>query len=303
MVDAERDHDGGEHHRHNDEEVTDLEHRLLRVAGGTGACHQLGGAAEERVRAGGDDNRVHLALLDHAARVSFVADFLGHRQGFTGECGLIYGCVIAIHHPQVGRHDDSEADLDDVTRHQRRGLHRLPLAVPHGDGFGRKPLLERRQRTRCLPILPHLKCDIEQKQCRDDREVFPVADRCGHQRCRLDHIGNRPRETPQELRREALLLLDQGIRAVSTETLLRLRAAQPPVGLNIQLGDDFANRRLLEIDLRARCLPGRGRRRRQDGLRHDSNPRTVYSAQMNVHFTHNARRRPNGTTRFSEKHP
>src|SRR5262252_5043637 len=40
------------------------------------AGHELGGAAEERVGAGRDDDALHLALLDDAARIGFVADLL-----------------------------------------------------------------------------------------------------------------------------------------------------------------------------------------------------------------------------------
>ncbi len=65
--------DDGDH----DQEVPDLEHRLLRVADGARARHQLGRAAEEGGRAGGDHDAFHLALLDDATRVGFVPDLLG----------------------------------------------------------------------------------------------------------------------------------------------------------------------------------------------------------------------------------
>src|SRR5277367_2036401 len=121
--------------------------------------------------------------------VGLVAHLLGDRQRFAGERRLIDRRIVAVHHPEIGRHDDAEADLDDVAGHERCGLHGLPLAVALGDGLRSKALLERFERSRGLAVLPHLESDIEQEQRQNDREVFPVADRRRDQRRRLDHVG------------------------------------------------------------------------------------------------------------------
>src|SRR6516165_3070272 len=63
---------------------------------------------------GRDDDALHLALLDDAARIGLVADLLRNRQGFAGQRRLVDGGVIATNEPQVGGHDDAEPDLDDV---------------------------------------------------------------------------------------------------------------------------------------------------------------------------------------------
>ena len=49
----------------------------------------------------------------------------------------------------------------------------------------------------------------------------------GHQRRRLDHVGNRPHKVSQDLRGEAFLFLDERIGTVAAESLLGL-GGQPP---------------------------------------------------------------------------
>ena len=56
MIDFDRDHDHREHDGENNQEVADLEHRLLRVAHRAGAGDELGGAPEKGVRARRDDD-------------------------------------------------------------------------------------------------------------------------------------------------------------------------------------------------------------------------------------------------------
>src|SRR5262247_436048 len=60
LIDLDGDHDQRQRDGDDDQEVPDLEHRPLGVADGAGAGHELGGAADEGVGAGGDDNALHL---------------------------------------------------------------------------------------------------------------------------------------------------------------------------------------------------------------------------------------------------
>src|SRR5262249_34672508 len=154
LIDLDADHDQRQRNGDDDQEVPDLEHRPLGVADGAGAGHELGGAAKERVGAGGDDDALHLALLDDAARISLVADLLRKGWGSPGGRTLAEGGVTAADKPQVRGHDDAEPDLDDVAGNERRGRNLLPFAVAHGGGFGGEPLPQRGQRVGRLAVLP-----------------------------------------------------------------------------------------------------------------------------------------------------
>ena len=215
----------------DDQEVADLEHRLLRVADRAGAGHQLRRAAEEGVGAGGDDDAFHLALLDDAARVGLVADLLGDRQRLAGQRRLVDRGVVAPHQAQVGRNDHAEADLDDVARHQRRGRHRLPSAVAQRRRLRRQALFQRRQRVRRLAVLPEFEPGIEEQQGGDDGEVLPVADQRRDDGRRLDHVGDRADEVSDQLGEHALLTLEQRVGAVLARagSWLRLKTGRWPI--------------------------------------------------------------------------
>ena len=80
------------------------------------------------------------------------------------------------------------------------------------------------------------------------------------------HVGDRPGEVPEDLRREAFLLLDEGVRSISAQTLLRLGAAQTLIWPHNQFGDDVVHRRLLKVHLGIRRRLGRsGLRELLDG--------------------------------------
>ena len=112
---------------------------------------------------GRDDDTLHLALLDDAARIGLVADFLCDGERFACQRRLIDRGVIAADKPQVGGHDDAEPDLDNVAGDQRRGFNRLPLAVAHRDCFRGEPLLQRGHRIGCLAVLPELERGMKKR--------------------------------------------------------------------------------------------------------------------------------------------
>ena len=248
LIDLDGDHDQRQRDGDDDQEVPDLEHRPLGVADGAGAGHELGGAAEERVGAGRDDDALHLALLDDAARIGLVADLLRNRQGFARQRRLVDGGVIAADKPQVGGHDDAEPDLDDVAGHQRRSRNRLPLAVAHHGGLGGEPLPQRGQRIGGLAVLPEFEPGVEEQQRRDDGEIVPMPDDRRNDRGGLDHIGVRPGEVPHDLAEQTDLFFNEGVGAVLGEPLPRLDAAQSLLGLDGELGKDLLDRQLLEVD-------------------------------------------------------
>ena len=129
-IDVDGDHGESEDEGDDDQEITDVEHRPLRMAHRAGAGDQLCGPAEEGVAAGADDDPFHLALLDDAARIGLVADLFRDRQGFAGQCRLVDRREIATGEAKIRGNDHAQADLDDVTRHQCRRVNGLPIFRP-----------------------------------------------------------------------------------------------------------------------------------------------------------------------------
>jgi hypothetical protein len=82
----------------------------------------------------------------------------------------------------------------------------------------------------------------------DDGEIVPVADHGGHDRRRLDHVGDRPGEMAEKLGGEADLFLGESVGAVLREPFPGLNAAQSAVGSNAEVGQHRFDRHLLKID-------------------------------------------------------
>ena len=67
MIDPDGDHDQRQRDSNDDQEVSDLKHRLLCVANCPGAGYKFGRSTKKGVGPGRDDNALHLTLLNDAA--------------------------------------------------------------------------------------------------------------------------------------------------------------------------------------------------------------------------------------------
>ncbi len=246
MIGAHGDHDRREHDGDGDQKISDRKHRLLGVAHGTRACHQLGGTAEERRAAGRDDDPGHLALLDDAPAIGFVAGFLGDRERFAGQGRLIDGRVSARDEPHVGGDDRAQPDLDDIARHEGGRVDRRPRAGAQDRRFGGQPFFQRGQRVGGLEVLPHAECGIEDQQREDDGEVEPVSEHGGNERRGFDHEGDRPHEVARALGEHALVMRGQGIGPVAGEPRRRFSGAQSRGRGHAQLREHVRDRHPFE---------------------------------------------------------
>ena len=205
-----------------DQEVADLQHRLLGVRFRPCPGHQLGGAAEEGLVAGGGNHRGHRALLGDAARIGAVADALGDRQGFAGECGLVDAEIVAGDQEHVGRHDLAGGDGDHVAGHQVGGIDRQPLVAAQRARLQRQALLERGQRVGGLVVLPEADRGVVEQEAGHHGEIRPVPAQERNQRRRLDHPGDRPPEIARELAPTASLVRLNGVGAILLQPALGL---------------------------------------------------------------------------------
>ncbi len=180
------------------------------------------------------------------------------------------------------------SDRDDVARHQHRGFDRPPLAVAHDRRFRGQPFSQRGQGAGCLAVLPEFECGIEEQQPGDDGEIAPVPDDGGDDRRRLDHVGDRTGEVPDELAGEALFFFDEGVRPVFGKAPFGLGAAQPLAGLDLELGQHPVDRRLLEVDGIVRSglgRQGRGLQGRSGHMGYSLEPRGASKARIGIGFS------------------
>ena len=200
--DASIDLDADEHERQRDgdqdQKISDLEDRSLRMRGRAGGRNELGGLSEERVVAGLGDDAGHGALLDDAAGIGGVTDFLGDRQRLAGECRLIDTQVFTVDQQEIGRHDLAAGDIHHIAGDKLGGVERLPGAVPQHARLGGKSLLERVKRVGGLVLLPEADDRVVDQQPRHHEEVRPVLPKQRDQCRRFDH----PRQRAPEIRRE-----------------------------------------------------------------------------------------------------
>ena len=246
-IDVDADHGESEDEGDDDQEITDVEHRPLRMAHRTGAGDQLCGPAKEGVAAGADDDPFHLALLDDAARIGLVADLFRDRQGFAGQCRLVDRCEIATGEAKIRGNDHAQADFDDVTRHQCRRVNGRPFSVPQRGRFRCKALFQGCQGIRCLEILPQFESGIEQQQDGNDDEILPAVQDGRDDGRRLDHVGDRPGERPKNFSCPTHLLFDEGIGAVFDQSLCSLGFAQSGISLDRKLAEHLLDRNFLQI--------------------------------------------------------
>ena len=270
-IDAHRHHDQSKSHGERDQEVSDLQHRLLRVAHCPGAGHQLGGAPEKRVGAGGDHHRVHLPLFDDAARIRLLAQLLGDRKRFARQRSLVDLDVSASDEAKVGGNDDAEADVDDVARDQGRRVNSLIFTVASCRCLERETLLQGRKRVRRLHILPKFETGVEYQQACDDEEVVPAAEKGRYDGGGLDHVGDRAGEIVQDALCQAHLLLGQGVGSVLGKSLANGLLRKALVRRHLQSRQHLLDRDGLKIG----AAGGRTARRssRSDG--HHSPPNCV----------------------------
>ena len=168
-VDLDPDQDERQRERHQDQKIADLQHRLLRMRDRAGACDQLGGAAEEGVVAGLDDDAGHVALLGDAAGIGRVAHLLRDRQRLSRQRRLIDGEIFAVDQEQIGRHDLPGGDIDDVARHEIGRVDRGPFAVAQHPRLRRQPLLQGVERVGGLVVLPEADRGVVEQQARRPR--------------------------------------------------------------------------------------------------------------------------------------
>jgi hypothetical protein len=161
-IDAHGDHDQRQHHGDRDQEISDLQHRLLGVAHCAGAGDELGGAAEEGVRASGDDHAAHRALFHYAAGISLIAGPPGDGERLAGQGSLVDEEVSFSDQAQVGGNDGAESDVDNVSRHQGGRIDGGDLSVAQRCGLERQAFLQRGERVRGLHVLPELEAGVEQ---------------------------------------------------------------------------------------------------------------------------------------------
>jgi hypothetical protein len=246
-IDAHRHHDQGKRHGDRDQEVSDLQHRLLRVAHGPGARHQLGGAPEERARPGGDHHGVHFSLLDDAARIRLLAELLGHRERFTGQRSLVDQDVSASHEAKVGGNDHAEADVDDVARHQRRRVDGLIFTVAPCRRLQRETLLQGSKRVRRLHVLPEFETGVEYQQACDDEEIVPATEQGRYDGGGLDHVGDRAGEIVQDTLCQAHLLFGQRVGPVLDKSLASGLLREALVRRHLQSGQHLLDRNGFKI--------------------------------------------------------
>jgi hypothetical protein len=246
-IDAHGHHDQREREGEGDEKVSDLEHRPLSVAHGTGAGDELGGTPEKRVRPGGNDRAAHFTLLDDAARVSFVAQLLGDRQRLAGQRGLIDENVSLPEQAQVGRHDHAEADVRDVARHQGRGVDGLVFAVPQHRRVERKAFLQRGERVGGFDVLPEFQARVEQQKAGNDGEIVPAPEQGRHDRGGFDHVGHRTGEMLQDLPGETGLRLRQGVGPVLRQSFPSSVFGQALVRRHVETREHLCDRHGLEV--------------------------------------------------------
>jgi hypothetical protein len=230
-----------------DQEVADLQHRLLGMAGGPGAGDELGGAAEKRVRAGRDDHAAHLALFDDAAGIGLRAELLGDRKRLAGQRGLIGENVAFPDQAKVGGNDRAEADVDDISRHQGRRVDCLDLAVAQRRRLEREAFLQRGQRIRGFPVLPDFEAGVEHQQSGNDDKIVPAAEHGRYDRGCLDHVGDRGGEMVQELLSEAHLLFRQGVGPVLGEPLADGVCGEALIRRHLETREHLINRDGREI--------------------------------------------------------
>ena len=162
--------------RQQDQELPDLEHCLLEVADRRRVLDQLGRFSEVSVRARRVDECTDLTLADDGAGEHRVTRVVSHREGLSGQRGLIDLHLVARQQPGVGRHDVPHAQADDVARHQLTRGRGHPLPVTPHPGLDRQLGLEGVDGLARRVLLGKADDGVRQQEDEDDEEVGPVLE-------------------------------------------------------------------------------------------------------------------------------
>jgi hypothetical protein len=227
------DHGDDQHGGDRDEEVADAQHGSAEVGDALGLLDHRRGLCEPGAHAGRGDDADHLTLLDRGARVRRVAPSLGHRDRFSGESRLVYLQAATGRQRDIGGHDRSDLDADDVAGDEILGRHGPPGAVAQHVRLGGELLLERVDDVGGLVLLPEADDPVDHEQERDDRTVVPPLHDDAHDHGELEHPRDRPPEVVQELSHRAPALVHDPVGPVFLEPTCRLLARETPVQVGV----------------------------------------------------------------------
>jgi hypothetical protein len=199
---AEELHDDQHHHQAEaeiDKGVADLQNGFLEVGRLAGAFHQLGGASEIGLGAGGGDQGDHLPLFGDGTRVDHIVLLLAGGQRFAGKGRLVNAQVFTVNEFGIGRNDVPGPQADDVAGNQLTGIQRLPGTLTQHPAFQGQFFLQCGHGITCLIFLPEAHPGVEKQQGDNDPQVDPMVDDEGENRRCLDHPGNRSPQVTQKL--------------------------------------------------------------------------------------------------------
>ena len=213
--------------RQHDQVIADLEHGLLKMAGGLGRLHQFGRLAEIGMGTGGVDQGADLPLADDRTGKHRISGFVGNRQRFAGQRRLIDLDLVALEQPCVGRDDITEAQADDVAGDQFPGRRRHPFAVADHPGLDRQRGLQSRDGVARLTLFPEPDHRIGDEQQQDDEEIGPMPHDARQDHCRLDHPRDWAPEITEEFQEEIGLLLLNFVGSILRQPFVRFSLGQP----------------------------------------------------------------------------
>ena len=160
----------------DDEEIADLQDRLLEMADGMGLLDKLSGLAEIRVLSGGVDQSVDFALPHDGTRVHGVFRLPCYGQGFSRQRGLVHFDRVAGQQFGVCRHDVADPQPYHVAGDQFAGRDRAPGAVSLDLRPQCQLLLERGDGIAGLVLLPEPNDGVDHQKRKNDPEIRPMTD-------------------------------------------------------------------------------------------------------------------------------
>ena len=197
VEDQHEEDDRHQHERHAEEGARHEEQHALEVARALDRVDEGGGLAEERVLAGGGDDGVDLATLDHRPLIHQVALELGHRQRLAGERRLVDLHRLAGAKEGVGGDDIAEAEEDGVVGDELARVDHAPLAVAHHARLRRERRLQRVDCVARLVLLNEGDEAVDDEERGEEYEVLPVAEDA---RCECGDLDQPRHRTPELLR-------------------------------------------------------------------------------------------------------
>ena len=149
-----------------------LAHLRVHACGGD---HRSGSSGGDN---GGGDDQVG-AVAQRGVLGQGGVGVLGHRQGLTGDGGLVRFQPSAVQQTGIGRHQVTSFQLDQVAGHQSGGVYAAELAVTDDPCLGSAHLPEGVQGTLGAGLLGEGDAGVDQDDDQDDDRIQPVPPSAG----------------------------------------------------------------------------------------------------------------------------